>query len=228
MNTARFCGVTGPEGVVAADGFILWYSDYTDTEAGWEFCWYPPPMVPPTPPSPPHSPASPPAPTRPPTPPQVPPSPPTPPSPPSAPPSPPSSPPMVVFGTCQIVGDCVRSLGYPSRHYSTNDNCTIGNVPAVPIAVSHFLVATGMECNNDYLMVNRVRYCGSSGPDGVVAKTISWQTGSAHVIPNTGVLGWELCWPPQSEPPPLAPPPPPPGVSPPLSPPAPPLAPART
>eukprot|EP00966_Prymnesium_polylepis_P033703 783545-Prymnesium_polylepis.1 len=62
----RFCGISGPVGVVPTDGMLRWVSDIIETEAGWEICLRrtrparPPLPPPPAPPVPPHPPLAPP------------------------------------------------------------------------------------------------------------------------------------------------------------------------
>ena len=121
----------------------------------------------------------------------------------------------VSAGPCQVVGDCVRSLGYPNSNYGPNEACTISNVPASPISVSGFDVESHNSCAYDFLTINAVKYCDTSGPAGIVAEdgTILWESdGSGEKA------GWELCWPK----PPSMPPAPPPASPPPPTPPAPP------
>eukprot|EP00966_Prymnesium_polylepis_P105777 2449739-Prymnesium_polylepis.1 len=55
--------------------------------------------------------------------------------PPSA-PAPPSL--LSSTGPCLVVGDCVRSFGYPSTIYGNSEACSISGVPASPIIVNAF------------------------------------------------------------------------------------------
>ncbi|KAL1515912.1 hypothetical protein AB1Y20_002526 [Prymnesium parvum] len=82
VNGQKYCGFSGPNGVRALDGVIIWFSDSSQNRPGWQICFAPsPPSLPPQPPSPP----------------LVPPPPCTPPLPPSPPPAPPLS-----EGDCMI------------------------------------------------------------------------------------------------------------------------------
>eukprot|EP00966_Prymnesium_polylepis_P199306 4618098-Prymnesium_polylepis.1 len=93
VNGSKYCGTTGPEGVIATDGTLAWQSDGSVQPGNWAICvFYPPPAMPP-PPAPPVSPPAPPA---------SPPLPPLPPAPPSPPPLPPAQPPPPDLG-CQYV-----------------------------------------------------------------------------------------------------------------------------
>ena len=39
IDGARYCGTTGPAGVVVLNGSITWRSDFIETRSGWELCW---------------------------------------------------------------------------------------------------------------------------------------------------------------------------------------------
>eukprot|EP00966_Prymnesium_polylepis_P077339 1791471-Prymnesium_polylepis.1 len=74
LNGVRFCGTSGPTGIVAFDGQMSWNSDDLETRQGWEICFrHRPPLPPERPPSPAPPPSLPPPPGLPPTPPQPPP-----------------------------------------------------------------------------------------------------------------------------------------------------------
>eukprot|EP00966_Prymnesium_polylepis_P303453 7009701-Prymnesium_polylepis.1 len=118
----------------------------------------PPPVVPPPPVIPPNRP-------------------PVPLLPPSRPPHPPSSPARFsVIGQCQVVGDCVRSPQYPF-FYPDDLGCTIIGVPPIPIIVTEFDVDTpglaGITCAEDFLSVDHVNFCGSTGPAGRVGAVLA-------------------------------------------------------
>ena len=132
---------------------------------------------------------------------------------------------LAVDGPCRLAGPCVRSPGYPSTNYGNDESCTISGIPANPTVVTSF--DTQSCC--DYLLVDGIRYSGSSGPSGVVVASgaIGWSSDE-----YTTRSGWELCWmppPPPSPPIPPTPPDPPPvpllPPAPPPSPPPPPLPP---
>eukprot|EP00966_Prymnesium_polylepis_P274215 6335026-Prymnesium_polylepis.1 len=69
---SRYCGTSGPSGIIPTDGTLSWHSDDMVADVGWEVCFPPPsPPPPPEPPAPPATPpAPPPPPSRPPSPPQ--------------------------------------------------------------------------------------------------------------------------------------------------------------
>ena len=120
---------------------------------------------------------------------------------PSAPPSPPAPPPpslpscplgdVCVTGPCLITdgGSCATSPDFPND-YPVDEGCTIYSLPPVGLDVIAFDVEgdsnTGTDydgdgdpandCPFDYLIVNGVKYCGTSGPAGVVPSngTMTW------------------------------------------------------
>ena len=124
-----------------------------------------------------------------------------PPSPPALPLPPPSHPPpslpscplgdVCTTGPCLITdgGSCATSPDYPND-YPNLEGCTIYNVPPVGLEVIAFDVEGDPwsysdydgdgdftnDCPWDYLVVNGVRYCGTSGPAGVVPSdgTMTW------------------------------------------------------
>jgi hypothetical protein len=87
---------------------------------------------------------------------------------------------VTVEGDCVLIngGFCVTTPGYPGS-YGINHNCTISDVPSVPLQVVHFDVQKGSSytysddnniwCHFDYMTVSATRYCGGRTPDGVVA-----------------------------------------------------------
>ena len=153
-------------------------------------------------------------------------------------------------GPCSITdgGSCATSPNYPES-YGGNERCTITGVPRVVLEVVAFDVQgdyysyhsysdydrdgdSTNDCSYDYLTVNGERYCGTSGPEGVVVEdgVIEWVSHYDHVA-----SGWkarprfsrrplalimpppccQICWatgppasPPSPPPPPLAPLPP--------------------
>eukprot|EP00966_Prymnesium_polylepis_P258836 5977946-Prymnesium_polylepis.1 len=60
IDGTKFCGTSGPQGVQVASGEVAWTSDSSTTDTGWELCWPPPSLSPPSPPSPPVPPLAPP------------------------------------------------------------------------------------------------------------------------------------------------------------------------
>jgi hypothetical protein len=202
INGERFCGTTGPAGVVPIDGSMTWTSDDMVASAGWEICFFKSP-----PPQPPSLPV-----------------------PPLPPPSPPSVPAIVVSGPCVLVGSCIRSSGYPAAGplnygYGSSESCIVTNLPAVAAQVVAFDVEDHSSCNFDYITTNGARYCGTSGPVGVVPADgrMTWTSDY-----YTQHAGWEICFfltlllPPQ---PPLQPSSPPVSPLPPIEPPVPPASP---
>jgi len=99
-----------------------------------------------------------------------------------------------VSGACTVVSDgaCFRSPNYPS-YYDIDQQCTI-TVTAheqVMLSVVAFDLEAESSCYWDYLTVNGVRYCGTSGPDSVLVapdQTITFY--SDEVIPRSG---FEIC-----------------------------------
>ena len=155
-----------------------------------------------------------------------------------APPSPPLPPPrpMEATGPCVIAphNNCVHSstrfsdsATATSGGYENSEDCVIAYFePNVPIFVNFFHVETHPTCDYDYMDVNGQRYCGSSGPHGIVPTVgtpVIW-----HSDGGSSAGGWEICigvTSPSAPPlPPAAPPLPPVPPSPP-SPPAPPSPP---
>ena len=138
--------------------------------------------------------------------------PPSPPATPPAPPPPPALPPpslpscplgdVCTTGLCSITdgGSCATSPQFPNN-YPIDEGCTIYSVPPVGLDVIFFDVDTfdpgvssaAPNCPWDYLVVNGVKYCGTSGPAGVVPSdgTMTW-------VSDSGVTesGWKARAPP--------------------------------
>ncbi|EOD11513.1 hypothetical protein EMIHUDRAFT_257383, partial [Emiliania huxleyi CCMP1516] len=126
VDGVRYCGTSGPAGVVPSDGTMTWVSDGSVTESGWKA----------------RSPFS--------------------------------------LAPCTL--PILSSRAQPAL------NCTIYNVPPVELDVIAFDVEfdvegceyygceSGANCLWDYLIVNGVKYCGTSGPAGVVPSngTMTW------------------------------------------------------
>ena len=107
-----------------------------------------------------------------PSPPKPPPASPSPPPPPAAPPpSLPSCPlgGVCATGPCLITdgGSCATSPDFPND-YPNLEGCTLYGMPPVGLDVIAFDVEEHSNCIWDYLTVNGVKYCGTSGPAGVV------------------------------------------------------------
>eukprot|EP00966_Prymnesium_polylepis_P087925 2034281-Prymnesium_polylepis.1 len=134
-----------------------------------------------------------------------------------------------ISGPCVLSGtSCIRSPGYPAATYGTDEYCTITNLPSKPALVVAFDVEA-YDCAYDYLTINGVRFCGTSGPTGVIPADgrMEWVSDDLYTF-----TGWEICFqdgppalppnphlPPRPplqppSPPPPALPPPPPGVPP--------------
>eukprot|EP00966_Prymnesium_polylepis_P304709 7040258-Prymnesium_polylepis.1 len=176
---------------------VFWRSDSYVADSGWQLCFEPappppplppprPPISPPLPPLPPPLPPPPYPPACPPPSPLIPPSP-RPPPPPSIPPLPSPIPPalpppplvpvnFIVNGPCQAAGYCLRSAHYPAAAYGLDETCTITGVPAVPIRVTSFDVEAEASCLYDYFLIDNIKYCGTTGPAGVISAsgTVSW------------------------------------------------------
>ena len=67
INNVKYCGTSGPVGVISTDGRMEWISDSLTTHTGWRLCFFLAPPIPPStppllpaPPVPPPSPFSPP------------------------------------------------------------------------------------------------------------------------------------------------------------------------
>ena len=113
--------------------------------------------------------------------------------------------------------------GWPSAGYANGESCVISQMRTDTIVVVAFDVEPDASCGYDFLSVNGLKYCGTSGPVGVVpqeGKNITWSSDAGTVGG-----GWEICFgitSPSAPPfPPLPPPIPPQSPAPP-SPPSPP------
>ena len=127
--------------------------------------------------------------------------PPSPPATPPAPPLPPSLPPpslpscplgdVCTTGPCLITdgGSCATSPDFPND-YPVNEGCTLYGLPPVGLDVIAFDVedysAWADDCRYDHLTVNGVKYCGTSGPAGVVPSdgTMTWV--SDYIVTKSG------------------------------------------
>ena len=90
-------------------------------------------------------------------------------------------------------GSCATSPNYPND-YPNLEGCTIHNLPPVALDVIAFDVEGDPysyydgdgdgdptnDCPFDYLVVNGVKYCGTSGPAGA----------RAGVVPSDGTMTW--------------------------------------
>ena len=101
---------------------------------------------------------------------------------------------LVVSGACTLSSDgtCFRSPNYPSN-YDINQQCTItvAAFQAVTLSVTAFDLEAQSSCAFDYLAVNGVKYCGTSGPDDVLVaadQTITFT--SDELITRSG---FEIC-----------------------------------
>ncbi|EOD04966.1 hypothetical protein EMIHUDRAFT_220409 [Emiliania huxleyi CCMP1516] len=99
--------------------------------------------------------------------------------------------PVSVSSPCSLTdgGLCATSPNYPNS-YGINEACTISGVPLVELETVAFNVEAGDGCRYDYLTVNGVKYCGTSGPSGAVAEdgVITWRSdGSGDAIANVSI-----------------------------------------
>jgi len=85
---------------------------------------------------------------------------------------------------CEMSGNCVQSLNYPSN-YGNNDSCQIELGGDINIAFTAF----NTESRYDFLTVGGVGYSGTSGPaDGAYSGGIEWS--SDYSVTRSG---WKLC-----------------------------------
>lgn len=134
-----------------------------------------------------------------------------------------------VTGECglDLQTGCAISPGFP-HGYGHHKECTIRGVPAVPLrALAFDLPASNgsARCEDHFLEVDGVKFCGTTGPEGMVASggIIRWSAGTLGLDLVQTESRWEVCWGGASPPsptgrspsaPPFQPPPlqPPPGV----------------
>ena len=109
----------------------------------------------------------------------------------AAPPPPPAAPPSVSStGPCKAYGNCACSSNYdasctsPSGTYNNNEECTVTFPPSSLLTSSAF----STESRYDKVTVNGVPYSGSTGPNGVVASSMTWSSDHSVVSP-----GWKIC-----------------------------------
>eukprot|EP00966_Prymnesium_polylepis_P320740 7377112-Prymnesium_polylepis.1 len=123
---------------------------------------------------------------------------------------------VTVVGSCVQSGNCITSPGFPSD-YGLSESCTIYNLPAVAAEVLAFDVEPHDDCDYDYVSINGARFCGASGPAGIIP-TDGQMTWHSDII--QAATGWRICFSeaiPPAQPDEL-PPPAPPGSPPPLPP----------
>ena len=73
---------------------------------------------------------------------------------------------LITTGGCTVVGDCVYSPNYPAD-YANYDECDITALANGALVVHDFGLEYHSSCAWDYFLVGNVRYCGTSGPEGV-------------------------------------------------------------
>eukprot|EP00966_Prymnesium_polylepis_P029037 673308-Prymnesium_polylepis.1 len=117
-------------------------------------------------------------------------------------------------GACVASGNCAQHAAYPAS-YGNGESCSITVESTTSLLVEHFDVApmtssyawsygggwTYDKCD-DYLSIDSVQYCGSSGPDGVpmlAGSTIEWLSDQ-----NVVASGWRICGAVPPSPPPTA------------------------
>ena len=98
--------------------------------------------------------------------------------------------PLQLTGPCSLTddGSCATSPNYPES-YGNSEECIITRVPLVELEVVAFDVEASGFCVYDYLTVNGKKYCGSSGPEGVVVV----ENGIIEWVSDSGVVksGWK-------------------------------------
>ena len=93
-------------------------------------------------------------------------------------------------GPCKASGNCACSSNYdasctsPSGTYNNNEECTVTFPPSSLLTSSAFSTESGY----DKVTVNGVQYSGSTGPNGVVASSMTWS--SDHSVVSQG---WKIC-----------------------------------
>ena len=99
-----------------------------------------------------------------------------------------------VTSPCSLTdgGSCATSPNYPND-YGSNEACTISGVPPVELETVAFDVEA-LGCRYDYLTVNGVKYCGTSGPSGAVAEdgVIKWESDGSTVKSGWKARPWSL------------------------------------
>ena len=97
---------------------------------------------------------------------------------------PPPSARLQLTGPCSFTdgGSCAASSNYPNI-YGNYEKCIISGVPPVGLEVVGFEVEGSSGCFFDYLTINGTKYCGTSGPQGVVAEdgVIEWRSDAVDV-----------------------------------------------
>ena len=100
-----------------------------------------------------------------------------------------------VSSPCSLTdgGLCAASPNYPNS-YGDDEECTISGVPPVGLETVAFEVEQCGSCGCDYLTVNGVRYCGTSGPSGAVAENgvIEWRSDGSVVESGWKARPWSL------------------------------------
>jgi len=99
-------------------------------------------------------------------------------------PAPPPFPGVISGSGCEMNGNCIQSLNYPSN-YGNNQQCSIELSGAIPVSV----IAFDTETSYDILSVGGSPYSGTSGPsNGAYSGTITWSSDSSITR-----SGWKLC-----------------------------------
>ena len=108
----------------------------------------------------------------------------------AAPPPPPAAPPSVSStGPCKTYGNCACSSNYDASctfysgsKYKNNEECT------VTFSSSAVLTSWAFSTEHVYdkVTVNGVQYSGSTGPDGVVASSMTWWSDGSVVRDGCG------------------------------------------
>jgi len=85
---------------------------------------------------------------------------------------------------CEMDGDCISSLNYPSN-YGNNERCTVKMAGDIALSVEAF----STEGRYDVLTMGGSSYSGTSGPaSGTYSGTIGWATDGS--VTNSG---WRIC-----------------------------------
>jgi len=85
---------------------------------------------------------------------------------------------------CEMSGDCVESLNYPSP-YGNGESCQIALYGSIDI----YFTAFDTESGYDFLTIGGRRYAGTTAPpDGFYTGTIGWSTDG-----SVTKSGWKLC-----------------------------------